>query len=151
MRAALTLAEEAMARDEVPVGAVLVQDNQIIGRGCNAPITSCDPSAHAEISALRDAADYLHNYRLPNTTLYVTIEPCTMCVGAIVHARVERLVFGAFEPKAGGVESQLRLFDQPFWNHRVAYQGGVLAEQASELMSRFFSLRREKKKQLKNN
>ncbi|GAA5445455.1 tRNA-specific adenosine deaminase [Microbulbifer sp. NBRC 101763] len=142
MRRALELAELAAERGEVPVGAVLVQDGKIIGEGSNRPIGNCDPSAHAEIVALRRAAEGKQNYRLPNTTLYVTIEPCTMCFGALVHARVNRLVYGATEPRAGVVESQLKLGEAGFFNHKIAVESGVMAEEAGKLVREFFHGRR---------
>ena len=133
MREALQLAEQGAALGEVPVGAVLVQDGEIIGRGFNSPISLNDPSAHAEVQAIRDAATNLQNYRLPNTTLYVTLEPCSMCAGLIVHARVTRVVFAAHEPRAGVVASQGCFFAQPFLNHNVQVTGGVLAEASAQL------------------
>ena len=143
MRQALELAEQAACRGEVPVGAVLVQDNDsggvAIGRGSNGAVGSADPTAHAEINALRDAAARLGNYRLPDTTLYVTLEPCLMCAGALVHARVKRLVFGAREPRAGAVVSHVRALESPAHNHRVGVSEGVLAEECASLMQRFFS------------
>ena len=142
MRRALALAESAASRDEVPVGAIVVRGREVLGEGFNQVISSSDPSAHAEIVALRDAAAKVDNYRLPRTTLYVTIEPCTMCVGAIIHARVARVVFGAREPRAGVVCSQASMLDTDFYNHRVDWQEGVLAEESSELMRRFFRDRR---------
>ncbi|WP_444892964.1 tRNA adenosine(34) deaminase TadA [Microbulbifer sp. TRSA001] len=142
MRRALELAQLAAERGEVPVGAVLVQDGKIIGEGSNRPIGNCDPSAHAEIVALRQAADKQQNYRLPNTTLYVTIEPCTMCFGAMVHARVGRLIYGATEPRAGVVESQLELAQANFFNHKITVESGVMAEEASNLVREFFHDRR---------
>jgi len=142
MRRALELAELAAERGEVPVGAVLVQDGKVIGEGSNRPIGNCDPSAHAEIVALRRAAEDKQNYRLPNTTLYVTIEPCTMCFGALVHARVGRLVYGASEPRAGVVESQLKLGEAGFFNHKIAVESGVMAEEAGKLVREFFHDRR---------
>lgn len=147
----LALEQAAMAADigEVPVGAVLVRDNQLIAAAYNHPIESFDPTAHAEVAVLRAAAERERNYRLPGTTLYVTLEPCTMCAGALVHARVARLVYGATEPKAGVIASNNRLLESDFFNHAVVVQGGVLAEQASTLLSEFFALRRQKKKALK--
>ena len=142
LQQALQQAELAASLSEVPVGAVLVRDEQIIGIGHNAPITTCDPTAHAEIIALRQAARVTGNYRLINTTLYVTLEPCMMCVGAIIHARVNRVIYGAKDPKAGAVVSQSTLFDQPFLNHRVQHAGGLLAERCSLLLSQFFQARR---------
>lgn len=146
MAEALTLAERAAHVGEVPVGAVLVKDGTVIGRGWNQPIAARDPSAHAEILAMRDAAGRLDNYRLPGTTLYVTIEPCTMCVGAMVHARIERLVYGAPEPKSGVAGSNGCLFDSPYLNHRVDVVGGVLAERCAQQMSVFFQNRRRHKR-----
>ncbi|MFI2811556.1 MULTISPECIES: tRNA adenosine(34) deaminase TadA [Microbulbifer] len=142
MQHALELARIAAERGEVPVGALLVRDGQIIGEGSNRPIGNCDPSAHAEIVALRRAAEKEQNYRLPKTTLYVTIEPCTMCFGAMMHARVARLVYGASEPRAGVVESQLQLGEAGFFNHRIAVEGGVMAEEAAQLVREFFRGRR---------
>jgi tRNA(adenine34) deaminase len=142
MQRALELAREAAAAGEVPVGAVLVRDGEIIGEGYNAPISGHDPTAHAEIVALRDAAYRARNYRLPGSVLYVTLEPCTMCVGAIVHARVERLVFGAREPRAGVVVSQGADLERGFYNHRVRWEEGLLAEESAELLQAFFRERR---------
>ena len=138
MQLALEQAQLAAANGEVPVGAVLVKDNQLIASGFNQPISSCDPSAHAEIVVLRAAAKNLSNYRLPDTTLYVTIEPCTMCVGAMIHARIARLVFGAPEPRAGAT----KLLDSASFNHRIEIVGGVLADECRELMQAFFRERR---------
>ena len=138
MRRALGLAHRAAALGEVPVGAVLVVDGRLAGEGHNAPVSTHDPTAHAEVAALRSAAAAVGNYRLPGSTLYVTVEPCTMCVGAVVHARVARLVFGAAEPKAGAVG----LLADPRYNHRVAVTGGVLAEECGALLSGFFRSRR---------
>ena len=143
MQRALTLADRAAASGEVPVGAVLVQDDRLVAEGCNRPIASHDPTAHAEVMALRAAGELLGNYRLAGTTLYVTLEPCLMCVGAIVHARVSRLVFGAFDPKSGAVTSCLQGFEAPGLNHRVTSTGGVLAEECGELLKAFFRKRRE--------
>jgi len=138
MQQALQLAQTAAKNNEVPVGAVLVLENKMIGQGWNQPIHSCDPTAHAEIIALRQAAKHLNNYRLIDTTLYVTLEPCIMCIGAIVHARVKRVVYAAADPKVGAVQSALT---QPF-NHQVEYVSGVLAEPCSELLRQFFKARR---------
>ena len=149
MQYALALAVKAAEKGVVPVGAVIVRDNQILGEGWNQPISSCDPSAHAEVVALRDAGQKEKNYRLPGATLYVTIEPCTMCAGAIVHSRIERIVYGAAEPKAGVVESNPCVFEGEHLNHRVDYQGGVLAKACSELLSSFFKTRRAAKKATK--
>lgn len=142
MREALGLAEQGAALGEVPVGAVLVQDGEIIGRGFNSPISLSDPSAHAEVQAIRDASMQLQNYRLPDTTLYVTLEPCHMCAGLIVHARVARVVFAAHEPRAGALESQGCFFSQPFLNHRVDMKGGVLAQESAQMLRAFFKARR---------
>ena len=142
MQRALVLAAAAAARGEVPVGAVLVRDGIILGEGSNQPISRCDPTAHAEIVALRAAAAREGNYRLPGSTLYVTIEPCTMCVGAMIHARIGRLVYGAAEPRAGVVHSQLQLPDAGFYNHRIQVEGGVLADECAAIMREFFRRRR---------
>ncbi|MFP6794448.1 MAG: tRNA adenosine(34) deaminase TadA [Pseudomonadales bacterium] len=142
MQVALGLAEEAARHDEVPVGAVVVRENQIIGRGFNQPISGHDPTAHAEIMALRDAAQTLGNYRLPGCTLVVTVEPCTMCAGALVHARIEQLIFGAREPRAGAVCSSSRVLDNPGLNHKVTVIEGVLEKECKALMSAFFQERR---------
>jgi tRNA(adenine34) deaminase len=142
MNRALQLAEQAATAGEVPVGAVVVLEGKEIGTGFNAPISGCDPTAHAEIRALRDAAARVGNYRLPGATLYVTLEPCTMCVGAIVHSRVSRLVYGASEPKAGAVESARRTLEEEHLNWRVESVSGVLANQCSDIISVFFARRR---------
>ncbi|GFM71848.1 tRNA adenosine(34) deaminase TadA [Pseudomonas capsici] len=142
MREALALAAQGALLGEVPVGAVLVQDGQIIGRGYNCPISGSDPSAHAEMVAIRDAARAVNNYRLPGSTLYVTLEPCSMCAGLIVHSRVARVVYGALEPKAGVVQSQGQFFTQGFLNHRVLFEGGVLGEECGTMLSEFFRMRR---------
>ena len=139
MGEALVLARAAQARGEVPVGAIVVQDGTIIGRGGNAPIAANDPTAHAEIAALRDAARVLGNYRLPGCSLYVTLEPCTMCVGAILHARIARLVFGARDPKTGACGSVIDVFGEPRLNHHATVLGGVLADECGKLLSDFFS------------
>lgn len=149
MRSALVLARVAFEAGEVPVGAVIVQNNKIIGVGANAPITSLDPTCHAEIVAIRDAAKRLGNYRLNDTTLYVTVEPCSMCAGAIVHSRVQRVVYGTTEPKAGVACSAERFFEKPFLNRVVLVDGGVLADDCSAIMTEFFALRRAGKKRLK--
>lgn len=149
MREALKLAQEAASADEVPVGAVVVHNQQIIGKGSNAAISLNDPTAHAEVLALRAAAEYTQNYRLPGATLYVTLEPCTMCVGAMVHARIDRLVFGAREPKAGAVLSQHRLLEHPAMNTRVLVTEGILAMQCGAVLSAFFARRRAAKKAIK--
>jgi tRNA(adenine34) deaminase len=142
MREALALAEEAARAGEVPVGAVVVLDDEAIGRGFNQPIATHDPTAHAEVVALRQAARQVGNYRLSGATLYVTIEPCLMCVGAAVHARVGTLVFGAPEPKAGALESTQRAHEHPALNHRLTVVSGVLAGECGEVMARFFKERR---------
>jgi tRNA(adenine34) deaminase len=142
MREALRLAADAAARGEVPVGAVVVLNGSIVGCGFNQPIGTHDPTAHAEIVALRDAGTRVRNYRLAESTLYVTIEPCQMCVGAMVHARVARLVFGAVEPKAGAIESAMRAHDHPALNHRMVAEGGVLEEECRDVIQAFFASRR---------
>jgi tRNA(adenine34) deaminase len=143
MLEALDYARSAAERGEVPVGAVLVDANgAVLARGSNAPIASHDPTAHAEVVALRAAGQVLENYRLPGCTLYVTLEPCAMCVGALVHARVARLVFGAADPKSGACGSTLDLTASPGFNHRIAVTRGVLQEESAELLRRFFAERR---------
>ncbi len=142
MRRALALADRAENEGEVPIGAVLVRDGALLGEGWNSVISLRDPTAHAEIMALRDAARVADNYRLPGTTLYVTLEPCTMCAGALIHARVEQLVFAAREPRAGVVCSTCSLLDEPRYNHRIVWQEGVLAEESSERLKAFFRARR---------
>ena len=151
MRRALELAQQAASEQEVPVGAVIVRDEMVLGEGYNRPIGNNDPTSHAEIVALRNACQQECNYRIPGATLYVTVEPCSMCAGAILHARVDRVVFGASEPKAGAVVSAQRFFDQPFINYTVAYEGGCLAQECSALMSSFFEQRRRLKRQHKQN
>lgn len=143
MERALVLAAEAAASGEVPVGAVLVEGAHVIGEAANALIASVDPTAHAEILALRAGATTVNNYRLPGTTLYVTLEPCSMCCGALVHARVDRLVFAALEPRAGAVVSTRALLDEPGLNHRVRWeQAGEFADASGELLRAFFRARR---------
>jgi len=142
---ALMLAQQAADNNEVPVGAVVVRNNEIIGRGRNQAIGACDPTAHAEIQALRDAANNINNYRLNGSTLYVTLEPCGMCAGAMIHSRIQRVVYGASEPKAGAVISQMQQFDQPYLNHQVAHAGGVCAAECSQIISHFFARRRQEK------
>jgi tRNA(adenine34) deaminase len=142
MRAALALAEEAGAAGEVPVGAVVVKAGEIVGRGYNHPISAHDPTAHAEVVALRDAAQRLGNYRLGGCELYVTLEPCAMCAGAIMHARIARVVFGAADPKTGACGSVTDLFAEPRLNHHAVVTPGVLAAEAGALLHGFFAARR---------
>ncbi len=142
MRAALVLACEARERGEVPVGAVLVMDGEVAGRGFNQPVSLNDPTAHAEIVALRQAGQQAGNYRLPGSTMYVTIEPCQMCVGAMVHARVARVVYGTPEPKAGAIESAMRAHEHPSLNHRLEVTGGVLEADCRDVIQAFFKERR---------
>lgn len=142
MQQALVLARRAAEEGEVPVGAVLIRDFAVIGEGWNRPIGTCDPTGHAEIVALRAAAETAGNYRLPGTTLYVTIEPCAMCVGALVHARIDRLVYGAREPRAGAVESRFQLLQQEAYNHRIGVVGGVLEKECGAIVRAFFQSRR---------
>ncbi|MGO1750555.1 MAG: tRNA adenosine(34) deaminase TadA [Marinobacter sp.] len=142
MARALELAAQGASIGEVPVGAVVVRNGKELGAGFNTPITGCDPTAHAEINALRDASAKVENYRLSGATLYVTLEPCTMCVGAIVHSRISRLVYGACEPKAGAVESARRTLDEPHLNWQVEAVGGILQDDCSQIISDFFSRRR---------
>ncbi|PKO83969.1 MAG: tRNA adenosine(34) deaminase TadA [Betaproteobacteria bacterium HGW-Betaproteobacteria-11] len=144
MREALGLAREAGASGEVPVGAVVVHGGEIVGRGFNQPIGRHDPSAHAEIMALRDAAKRLGNYRLPGAELFVTLEPCLMCAGAIMHARLARVVFGARDPKTGAAGSILDAFAETRLNHHAEVAGGVLAEECGQLLSSFFAARRRR-------
>lgn len=151
MQRALMLAREGEQLGEVPVGAVLVREGEIIGEGFNAPISRHDPTAHAEVVALREAAASAGNYRLDNTTLYVTLEPCTMCVGALVHARVTRVVFAASEPKAGSLVSARRQLDSGYYNHVFRFQGGLLAEEAGTMLSDFFRRRRAAQKSVNGN
>jgi len=143
MRHALRLAERARSEGEVPVGAVVVKDGVAVGEGWNRPIAAQDPSAHAEMVALRAAAAALGNYRLLDTTLYVTLEPCMMCAGAMVHARISRVVFGAGDPKTGVAGGVADLFAAPFVNHRIAVSGGVLAQECGALLTAFFKERRK--------
>lgn len=142
MEMAINLAKQAESKGEVPVGAILVTSNQIVGQGFNQPISSNDPTAHAEIVAIRAAALARKNYRLTGSTLYVTVEPCTMCIGAILHARIGTLVFGAREPRAGAVVSQQNLLSEGYYNHRVKVKEGVLADQCSRLLIQFFKAKR---------
>lgn len=143
MQAALELAKEAAGLGEVPVGAVVVKDGEIIGRGSNAPISQHDPSAHAEIQAMRDAAARLGNYRLVGCSLYVTLEPCSMCAGAIQHARIANLVYGASDPKTGACGSVIDLMAEARLNHHTEVTGGVLAQECGSLLSAFFASRRK--------
>jgi len=143
MREALRLAEQAAELGEVPVGALLVRKGQVIGRGFNQPVCSHDPTAHAEIRALRDAGQVVSNYRLPDTTLYVTIEPCTMCLGALIHARVARIVFGAAEPRYGALVSGQKLLENGQFNHKPQVLGGVLEAECAAIMKQFFALKRK--------
>jgi len=150
MRRAIELAAQGEQLGEVPVGAVIVCNDEIIGEGFNQPITSHDPTAHAEIVALRKASQHIKNYRVIDSTIYVTLEPCTMCVGALVHARIGRLVFGTIEPKAGAVVSQSKLLDASYFNHRITMQGGILATECQHQLSDFFRRKREEFKKNKN-
>lgn len=145
MRQALAQAQEAWALGEVPVGAVVVKEGQVIATGFNQPISSQDPTAHAEVVALRAAANILGNYRLPGCELYVTLEPCVMCVGAILHARLSRVVFGAQDPKTGACGSIINLFEQEQLNHQTSVEGGVMADECGALLREFFAERRNQK------
>lgn len=149
MRHALTLARRAWDEGEVPVGAVLVQGDRVIGEGWNRPIGHHDPTAHAEIMALRQGGKVLENYRLLDTTLYVTLEPCVMCAGAMVHGRIDRLVFGARDEKTGAAGSLLDVLGHPGMNHQIAIEQGVLADECAALLSDFFRHRRAEKKALR--
>ncbi len=142
MSRALNLACEAADLGEVPVGAVLVRQDTVIGEGFNAPVSSHDATSHAEIRAIRDAGQRSQNYRIPGSTLYVTLEPCTLCFGACIHARIERIVYAAKEPRAGVLGSQIRLQDMDFYNHRIVVEEGLCAEESARLLRRFFQLRR---------
>jgi tRNA(adenine34) deaminase len=142
MRRAIALARRAQEEGEVPVGAVVVLEDRVVGEGWNRPISASDPTAHAEVQAMRAAAATLRNYRLLGTTLYVTLEPCAMCVGAMFHARVRRVVFGAADPKTGAAGSTVNLFEEKRLNHHALVQGGVLAAECSALLSGFFASRR---------
>ena len=143
MAQALALADDAGAAGEVPVGAIVVADGLVVGRGANAPVATFDPTAHAEILALRDAGRNLARYRLEDCTLYVTLEPCPMCAAAMVHARLKRVVFGAWDPRQGAVDSAFQLLHSPHLNHRVDAFGGVLGEQCGLLLKAFFQQRRD--------
>ncbi|MDY7025455.1 MAG: tRNA adenosine(34) deaminase TadA [Pseudomonadota bacterium] len=146
MRLALAQAKKAEQLGEVPVGAVIVRDCIVLGEGHNQPISANDPTAHAEVMALRHAAKQVQNYRLPGATLYVTIEPCTMCLGALVHARISRIVYGATEPKAGVLKSQGQLHQADYFNHKIAVTGGVLSEACRAIVQEFFLARRKAKR-----
>src|SRR3990167_3892678 len=142
MQHALMLAKKAEFEGVVPVGAVIVKNNTIIAEGWNQPIQLNDPTSHAEIICLRNAAKKLNNYRLSNTTLYVTLEPCVMCVGAMIHARIERLVFGAFDPKAGAIKSVFQLLDDQRFNHIIKWTGNILSAECAVVLKAFFKSRR---------
>ena len=142
MRHALKLAEKAQQQNEVPVGAIIVRHDEVIGEGFNQPISTNDPSAHAEMQAIRAACLHSNNYRLPNTTLYVTLEPCVMCAGAIIHSRIESVVYAAKEPKAGATGSGYNLLHDNKLNHNVECEQGPLSEQSSQLLRQFFKARR---------
>lgn len=142
MRQAISSAQQAEAQNEVPVGAIVVYNEQIIGNGWNQPITTADPTAHAEIIALRNAAKFINNYRLVDTTLYVTLEPCIMCVGAMLHARIKRLVFGACDPKTGAIKSVFNTLDSPKLNHKIIFQNGILEQECAALLTNFFKKNR---------
>ena len=142
MQEAINLAQYAATQQEVPVGAILVHEGKVIGQGWNQPISTNDPSAHAEIIALRNAAARVKNYRLLHTTMYVTLEPCVMCVGAMLHARIEKLVFGAHDPKTGAAGTVFNLLENEQHNHQVKTIGGVLEQQCADVLKEFFSLRR---------
>lgn len=148
MQIALTLAHEAALAGEVPVGAIVVKDGVIIGRGSNSPIGTHDPTAHAEIAAMRDAAKNIENYRLVDCTLYVTLEPCAMCTGAIQHARIAKLVFGASDPKTGACGSVVNLMEEPKLNHHTQILGGIMATECGAELSRFFSARRKDRQRI---
>jgi tRNA(adenine34) deaminase len=145
MRAALDEARKAMAKDEVPIGAVIAIDGGIVAAAFNQPISTVDPTAHAEIRVIRTAAQAVGNYRLTGATLCVTVEPCAMCVGAMVHARIGTLIYGAPEPKTGAVLSTMKLVDDPSWNHRVTVVAGVMAEECRALLQDFFKEKRKRK------
>lgn len=145
MHRALELASRAAEQNEVPVGAVVVYHGEIVGRGWNQPISGCDPTAHAEIMALRDAAKTLDNYRLNDCDLYVTLEPCTMCAGAIINSRIRKVWYGAAEPRTGVSESICNLFSQPWYNHHPEIEGGILASRCKKLLKQFFAERRKQK------
>ena len=143
MQYAIIEANIAKDKGEVPVGSIIVQNNQVIAKAHNSPISKNDPTAHAEIEVLRKAGAKLHNYRLPKTTLYVTLEPCTMCIGAMVHARIERVVFGASDPKSGVCGSTIDLSSESIFNHQISVSGGVLEHECKNILQSFFKLRRK--------
>ena len=142
MEEALIEAKKALKKGEVPVGAVVVLEENVIGRGYNQSITKNDPTAHAEIMALRDAAMNLKNYRLKDTLVYTTLEPCLMCTGALVHARIKKLIYSASDPKSGVIESNVNLMQSAFLNHKISYEGGILKEESSEILKNFFLKKR---------
>ena len=142
MEEALIEAKKALKKGEVPVGAVVVLEDNIIGRGYNQSITKNDPTAHAEIMALKDAAMNLKNYRLKDTLVYTTLEPCLMCAGALVHARIKKLIYSASDPKSGVIESNGNLIQSAFLNHKISYEGGILKEESSEILKNFFVKKR---------
>jgi len=146
MKHALKLAERSRDENEVPVGAVLIKGNELIAEGWNQPIADHDATAHAEILSIRSAGKVLENYRLPDTTLYVTLEPCTMCAGAIIHSRIKRVVFGAPDPRTGTAGSAIDLFSQNYHNHQVEVEGGVMKEECGQILKDFFKERRKNKK-----
>jgi len=150
MQQAIQLAQKAADEDEVPVGAIIVKNNQLISEGWNQPIQSHDPSAHAEMMAIRNAGQALNNYRLIGTTMYVTLEPCSMCVGAMIHARVSRLVFGAADLKTGAAGSAINLIHDSIHNHKIDVHGGVMEEECKHLLQTFFKHKRTLKKASKN-
>jgi tRNA(adenine34) deaminase len=143
MKIAIKEAHLAMCQNEVPVGAVLVQNNKLIAQAHNQPIKKNDPTAHAEIEVIRKASEKLQNYRLPKTTLYVTLEPCAMCFGAMVHARIEKIVFGAIDPKSGVCSSPANLLSKPLFNHVIIVKGGILEEDCKHILQSFFKIRRK--------
>lgn len=149
MQQAMLLADKAAEQGEIPVGAVIVKDNQLLAQGWNQSISLSDPSAHAEMMAIRDAAKKIGNYRLPGMTLYVTLEPCCMCAGLLVHSRIERLVYGASDEKTGSINSIMQVTEHPKMNHRVEVEKGVLAEECGDKLSAFFKARRAQKKAAK--
>ena len=143
MQYAIIEANIAKDKGEVPVGSIIVQNNQIIAKAHNSPISKNDPTAHAEIEVLRKAGEILHNYRFPKTTLYVTLEPCAMCLGAMIHARIERVVFGASDPKSGVCGSTIDLSSESIFNHQISVSGGVLEHECKNILQSFFELRRK--------